>query len=299
MIEAIANVNDVDIAYQLHGESGLPVLLLISGLSTPLSGWPTDMVQRFVDAGFQVLLFDNRDMGKSQLLDQLKIPHFVWTVLKIKWGFRGGIPYQLEDMMQDTVALLDHLKFEKVHVVGASMGGMIAQLLAIHYGERVESLTSIMSTTGYNKLPPIEPKIRQQLLLKPASKSHEDRMAYHINKWCVIGSPAYPASKEYLQGYVAAMLERGITAKGTIRQLLAIMAAKNRTPLLHAIKVPSLVLHGDCDGLINVAGGEATANAITNAQLKIYPGMGHDFPQALVPTMVQDIVQFIHKNQQA
>jgi pimeloyl-ACP methyl ester carboxylesterase len=290
-------VNGVDIAYQRHGDVNKPTVLLIHGLSTPLTGWPTSLVQGIVNQGYQVLLLDNRDMGKSALLTELKIPSLAWTAIKLKLGLSPKVPYQLEDMMSDVVALLDHLSIKQVDVVGASMGGMIAQLLAIHHPERVRTLTSIMSNTGNKNLPAVAPHISKQLAVKPKSKSYEDRLAYHLNKWRVIGSPSYPADEQQLTAYVVSQLERGISAKGTIRQVLAILAASNRESQLKKIVIPSLVLHGDSDGLVHVEGGRATAQSIPNARLKIYAGMGHDLPTELVPEMVQDIVGFINNKQ--
>lgn len=290
------NVNGVDIAYQRYGDPQHPTVLLIHGLSTPLTGWPSSMIDAFVAANFQVLLLDNRDVGCSEQLNDLSIPNMAWVVAKLKLGISIKSPYRLEDMMQDVIGLLDVLNLNEVHVVGASMGGMIAQLLAIHHPQRVKTLTSIMSTTGYKKLPPIEKTIRQTLAKAPASKDYLDRKAYHIKKWQVIGSPDYPSSDQDLDLYVESMLQRGITAKGTMRQMLAIMAADNRENELSKLTIPSLVIHGDRDGLVNVAGGKATADAIPNAKLKIYPGMGHDFPAQLIPSIVDDIIDHANTN---
>lgn len=296
MIENVINVNGIDIAYQLHGNPLHPTLLLIHGLSTPLTGWPNSMIARFVAAGYQVLLLDNRDMGRSEQLNHLPVPNLLWVVLKSKLGLSVKVPYKLEDMMQDVVALLDALNIAEVHVVGASMGGMIAQLLAIHHPQRVKTLTSIMSTTGYKKLPPVNKGIREVLAQTPASKDYEDRMQYHIKKCQVIGSPDYPTADGDLYQYVDGMLQRGISAKGTMRQLLAIIAADNRESALTKLDIPSLIIHGDSDGLVNLAGGKATAEAIPNAKLKIYSGMGHDFPVALIPNIVDDIVAHVNTN---
>jgi pimeloyl-ACP methyl ester carboxylesterase len=295
-LENLVNVNGVDIAYQLHGNPLHPTLLLIHGLGTPLTGWPSVVIESFVAAGYQVLLLDNRDIGCSKKLDHFAIPNMPWVVLKLKLGLSIKAPYQLEDMMEDIVALLDALNLPEVHLVGASMGGMIAQLIAIHHPQRVKSLTSIMSTTGYKKLPAIEKGIRETLAQTPTSKDYKDRMAYHIKKWQLIGSPDYPSSDAYLHQYVDSMLHRGITAKGTMRQMLAIMAADNREHALSKLDIPSLVIHGDSDGLVNVAGGKATAEAIPKAKLKIYPGMGHDFPVELIPNIVDDIVKHVNSN---
>jgi pimeloyl-ACP methyl ester carboxylesterase len=293
-LEGIANVNGVDIAYQLHGNSLHPTLLLIQGLSTPLTGWPGVMIERFVAANFQVLLLDNRDVGCSEQLDHLSIPNMAWVITKYKLGLSIKTPYKLEDMMQDVIALMDILNLPKVHVVGASMGGMIAQLMAIHHPIRVNTLTSIMSTTGYKTLPSVRADVSEILIKTPTSKSYEDQMYYHIKKWKAIGSPDYPPSDAYLNEYVDSLLKRGITEKGTMRHVLALLATDNREQALSKLDIPSLVIHGDGDRLINVAGGQATANAIPNAKLKIYPGMGHDFPVELIPNITDDIVTHIN-----
>lgn len=296
MIEDMVKVNGVDIAYQRHGNPSHPTLLLIHGISTPLNGWPIAMIDAFVEAKFQVLLLDNRDVGRSETLDHLNIPNLGWVITKIKLGLSIKAPYQLEDMMQDIIALLDVLNLPEVHVIGASMGGMIAQLMAIHHPQRVKTLTSIMSTTGYKNLPSMDKKISEALMQRPASKDYKDQMAYHIKKWQIIGSPDYPSSVSYLNGYVDGMLQRGITTKGTLRQMLAIMSSSNREKALSKLDIPSLVIHGDRDGLVNVAGGKATAEAIPNSKLKIYPGMGHDLPVELIPNLVEDIVAHVNSD---
>jgi pimeloyl-ACP methyl ester carboxylesterase len=295
-IESNIIANGVDIAYQLHGNANNPTVLLVHGLGTPLTGWPTDMVKGFVDKGFQVLLLDNRDIGKSKILAKPSLTYIVWTTIKFKLGFSARVPYQLNDMMEDIIALLDHLQLNKVHLIGASMGGMIAQLLAIHHPNRVQTLTSIMSTTGTKNIPPIDWNIRKQLISIPKSRAYQARLAYHINNWRVVGSPNYPATEQYLTDYVDSLIKRGITIRGTLSQILAILVARNRESLLKSVNIPSLILHGDSDGLVHVDGGKATAKAIPDAQLKIYPGMGHDFPVELVPNIVDDIVQFIFLN---
>jgi pimeloyl-ACP methyl ester carboxylesterase len=295
VIENTAKVNGVDIAYQLHGNSENPTLLLIHGLSTPLSGWPKLMIKQFNDSGYRVLLLDNRDVGRSESMDSLGVPNMALAITKYKLGLSVPVAYHLDDMMKDAIALLDHLNIDRVDVVGASMGGMIAQLIAIHHPNRVNSLTSIMSTTGYKNLPRSAKNISEYMLQKPVSKEYKDKLAFHIGKWRIIESPAYPATDHYIEDYVDSMLQRGITAKGTLRQLLAIMAAKNRTKALSNMKVPTLVLHGDSDGLVNVEGGKETAKAISNSKLKIYPGMGHDFPIELIPEISQDIISHARK----
>lgn len=284
------NVNGIDIAYEILGEPSAPTIMLISGLSTPLTAWPNSLVEQFIKSGFRVLLLDNRDIGRSQLLSHLPIPNMLWILLKLKLGLAIKVPYRLEDMMKDVVSLMDALNIDKAHVVGVSMGGMIAQLMAIYHPSRVETLTSIMSMTGDKSLPPMDKNVQKTLNTKPVSNDYADRRNYHINKWRAIGSPKYPAPEAYLGEYVDNMLARGVTAQGTLRQLLAIMAADNRESALTTLSMPSLVIHGDSDPLINVAGGKATAKVIPNAKLKIYQGMGHDFPKELIPNIANDII---------
>ncbi len=211
-------------------------------------------------------------------------------------GLKTPVAYTLEDMMGDVVALLDHLGIERVDLVGASMGGMIARLVAIHHPNRLRTLTSIMSSNGYKNLPRAEKHISEYMLKRPESSEYKDKLAFHIGKWRVIQSPAFPASDEYLQEYVDSMLQRGIKAKGTIRQMLAIMAAKSREKALTKLDVPTLVIHSDSDGLVSVEGGKETAKCIPNAKLKIYAGMGHDFPIELAPQIASDIIS--HANAQ-
>jgi len=295
-LEGMSNVNGIDIAYELHGNPLHPTLLFIQGLSTPLTGWPCVMIERFVAANFHVLLLDNRDVGRSKQLNHLSIPNMAWVITKFKLGLSIKPPYKIEDMMQDVIALMDALNLPEVHVIGASMGGMIAQLMAIHHPLRVKTLTSIMSTTGYKTLPSVGADISEILIKTPASMSYEDQMRYHIKKWKAIGSPDYPPCDTYLNEYVDSLLQRGITEKGTMRHVLALMATDNREQALSKLDIPSLVIHGDGDRLINVAGGQATANVIPNAKLKIYPGMGHDFPVELIPNIVDEIVDHVNTN---
>lgn len=290
MIDQYAEVNGVQIAYQLHGDPNHPTIALVHGLSTPLTGWPKQMIAQFIAANFQVLLLDNRDIGFSAQLDHLKLPNMAVALGKYKLGLKTPVAYTLEDMMEDVVALLDYLGIENVDLVGASMGGMIAQLMAIHHPNRVRTLTSIMSTNGYKDLPRAEKRVSEYMLKRPESSDYQDKLAFHMGKWRVIESPDYPASDEYLREYVDSMMQRGIQAKGTMRQMLAILAAKSREKALSKLDVPTLVIHGDKDALVHVDGGKQTVKSIPNAKLKIYQGMGHDFPVELIASISNDII---------
>lgn len=287
-------VNNVDIAYQLHGDDSHPTVVLIQGLATPLTGWPIAMVNEFVRQGFQVLLLDNRDIGKSELLNQLSIPNVASVLLKLKFGLTPKVPYQLSDMAADVAALIDALDLKKVHVVGTSMGGMIAQLLTINHPDKVHTLTSIMSNTSNKNLPKASPEVNKQLMSKPESSSFSDRVKLQMATLKLIGSPKYPAKQQDLERTATEILERGVTAKGVIRQMLAIMVSKNREKLLAKISTPTLVIHGDSDPLVHLEGGKATARAISCAKIKIFEGMGHDFPVQLQSAIVNEIVTHLN-----
>ena len=272
------NANGVEIAYEIYGDDHAPVILLIHGLGMPMTAWPIEMVNRLVEAGFRVLRIDNRDQGHSQKFNHLKMPNVVWQFVKLKLGLPVSAPYPLMDMMQDTVGALDALKINSVHVVGASMGGMIAQLLAIHAPARVKSLTSIMSTTGSQKIPDPRYDVSQHLMTKPVIKSEADVLAYHVKMWELIASPGFPTSKIDRENYVKSILHRGVSAEGTTRQLLAIMAAPNRFNDLGKLTMPCQVIHGTSDPLVRIEGGEDTVKAIPGAKQHFIEGMGHDLP---------------------
>ncbi len=274
-------VNGIDIAYEFKGSRDNPVLVLIHGLGSPLTAWPEPMVDCLVEAGFCVLRYDNRDVGHSQQMDALGSPNMFKIWLKSLFRLPATAPYSLEDMMCDVNALLGELGIEKAHIVGASMGGMISQLLAIHAPEKVLSLTSIMSTTGNRKVPGPTKTVSQHLMSRPEEFTPEAILAHNLKTWSLIGSPDYVTPEDVQVDYVKGILERGLSGAGVARQMAAIMAAKSRVKALRKLDVPSLVIHGDADPLVRVEGGYDTAQAIPNARLEIIPGMGHDFPPQL------------------
>jgi pimeloyl-ACP methyl ester carboxylesterase len=268
-------------------------LLLISPWQTPLSFWPVPFVKALSDEGYCVLLFDNRDIGRSQLMRDVKMPNVVLQFVKYKLRIPVAAPYQLTDMMRDTTGLLDALDIDHAHVIGASMGGMIAQLLGVHAPKRVDSLTLCMSTTGNRRLPGMTKEVAEHVTSRPASSSPEDQLAFYMKTWRLIGSPAYPASEDELQAYVQGLLDRGITTGGTVRQMLAIMAAPSRVKQLRRLDVPALVIHGDKDPVIPVECGIDTANAIPGATLEVVSGMGHNLPLQLVSRLARAILAHV------
>ncbi len=276
------HVNNVDIAYELYGLPENPCLLLIHGLGMPCAAWPMALIERFVQDGFQVLILDNRDIGLSQKMDAAGLPNIVISTVKRMLGLRIKPAYTLNDMMQDVLSLLDYLSIEKTHVVGVSMGGMISQLLAINAPQRVQSLTSIMSTTNARSLPSSDWEVSKHMMSKPASNSDADRLAYHVKTWRLIGSPDYPTPIKELEQHIIRMAERGMTAAGTSRQLNAIIGTPDRTKALGSLTMPCQVIHGTDDPLVPVECGKATAKAIKHSKLHLIKGMGHDLPEALL-----------------
>jgi len=289
----VLSSNGLQIAYEVHGDPSGPVVLMLQGLSVPLTGWPQPLIDALVADGFRVITFDNRDIGHSQLLDDMKPPNLLLQVLRKKFRLKVKAPYQLDDMMRDAVGLMDALEIVSAHLVGVSMGGMIAQLLAIHEPQRVKSLTSIMSTTGGRKLPGPTKAVTRHIARGPAAPTDEARLAYLWQMWRLLGSPAYPLSDEELSEFLRATLTRGIDADGSARQMLAILAAPDRTADLKRLKIPTLIIHGSEDPLVPVECGLATAKAIPGSSMTTISGMGHDLPLVLLPRISRQISQHV------
>lgn len=291
---ATATVNGINIAYELNGSTDKPVVLLIHGLSMSIPAWPPAFLSALQDAGFTLLMFDNRDMGHSQHFTEAGVPNFGFQILKNKIGFPIKTVYKLTDLMQDAVSLLDHLKIPKAHVLGVSMGGMIAQLMAIHHPEKCLSMTSIMSTTGRKGLPSAKKEVISHLLSAPASDSMADKLKFSVRTWELIGSPDYPTDEETIGVFIKSLMERGMPRAGTARQMLAIMAAKGRNKDLNKLSLPSLIIHGKDDPLVPVECGIDTAESIPDSKLEIIDGMGHDFPVQLIPEISQKIIDHLN-----
>lgn len=294
---AVINANGIKIEYEFHGNRNHPIVILVHGLGMPLAAWPMPMINRLVNAGYYVLRFDHRDIGKSQKFDHLPMPNVPLFFLKHKLRFNPKTPYELNDLMKDAIGLLDALNIQKVHLVGISMGGMIAQLMAIHTPQRIKSLTSIMSTTGNRKLPSPERHISRHLMSRPKSNSFDDLLDYHVKTFELIGSPAYPIKTEHLRDTLAGVLRYGMSSTGTTRQLLAILSAPDRILQLRKLEVPSLVIHGKADPLVKIEAGQETANAIPNAKFYPIEGMGHNLPEPLLAEICGQIISHISGNE--
>ncbi|MEY4159459.1 MAG: hypothetical protein RLZZ136_80 [Pseudomonadota bacterium] len=275
--------NGIAIEYESHGDPGAPPMLLIMGLGAQLTLWPTEMIAALVARGFRVITFDNRDIGLSEKFTHAGRPNFPRLMLAKLIGLKPRLPYHLTDMAADALGLLDALGIAKAHIVGVSMGGMIAQLVAATWPDRVLSLTSIMSTTGNPKLPKPSDKAMKALTAPvPAPAQLEDYVTIGHYRADVIGSPGYPADLDRRQKRLEAEYHRSFHPSGAPRQYAAILADGDRRKRLRRIAVPTLVIHGEDDPLLTVEGGHDTAASIKGAQLHTFPGMGHDLPLPLI-----------------
>jgi len=281
-----AQANGIELEYETFGDPGDPAILLVMGLGIQLLGWDEKFCRMLVERGFFVIRYDNRDVGLSSKMEDAPIPDLFALIA----GDASSAAYTIDDMTEDAAGLLDALGIAAAHVVGISMGGMIAQALAINHPERVLSLTSIMSTTGDRNVgQPRETAL--PALISPSPADRDGFIEYQLGLFRLIGSPGYPADEDRIRGVIAASYDRMNYPIGFMRQLAGVTASPDRTQALGSVQVPTLVIHGEDDPLIQVSGGEATAKAVPGAKLVKIPGMGHDFPPQLWPTFVDAIVE--------
>ena len=284
------------IEYESLGNPEHPAVVLIMGLGMQLMAWPDGFCQELVARGYRVIRFDNRDCGLSGRAPGKKRANLLLAMAASALGLPVRTPYTLEDMAGDAVGLMDSLGIARAHIVGASMGGMIAQVLAAKFPQRVLSLTSIMSTSGNRKVSRPSKAARKVLLSRPADPKNPESVIEHlVEMFGVIGSPAYPSSKDELRQRLGRSVRRAYEPAGTARQLLAIIASGDRRKLLKTITAPTLVIHGAADPLVPVAAGRDTAQNIPGATLTVIEGMGHDFPEALLPRLAAAIADHCDK----
>jgi pimeloyl-ACP methyl ester carboxylesterase len=275
----------VELCYQTFGDPDDDPLLLVMGLGGPMTWWDPALCRMLAERGFYVIRYDNRDTGRST-----KVAGRVSRTMLIR-AFSGRhvrTPYGLADMAADAFALLDHLGLESAHVVGVSMGGMIAQTMAIEQPRRVRSLTSVMSTTGKRSVGWQHPRLLPVLMVRRG----RGRTAYAEGSaaiWAMIGSPLYPNDPEAVLTKAHETFDRGWSNGGVLRQMMAVTTQENRTQRLHALRMPALVVHGTADRMVHPSGGRATAAAIPGAELLLVDGMGHDLPPALFETFADGI----------
>jgi pimeloyl-ACP methyl ester carboxylesterase len=281
--------NGINIEYDVHGpENGEP-LLLIMGLGAQMTRWPVAFVKQFTDKGYRVIRYDNRDVGLSQKFHEAG-PGDVAAIMAARAaGKPVAVAYTLNDMAADAAGLLDALHIKKAHIVGASMGGMIAQMVAAHYPQKVLSLTSIMSSTGNPSLPPAKPEAMAMLMSRPESDDMEALADRAVVSQKIIGSPAYPADDAEIRARAVEDYKRSFYPVGFTRQIAAVMASGDRRAAVATITAPTMVVHGAADPLVPIEGGRDTAAVIKGAELREIPGMGHDLPPPLYPAVVEAV----------
>ncbi|MDP1612983.1 MAG: alpha/beta hydrolase [Sulfuritalea sp.] len=285
------------IEYESLGDDTHPAIVLIMGLGMQLVDWPDEFCAALVARGYRVIRFDNRDCGLSGRFPARKRPRLLLAMTAAALGLPVRAPYTLDDMAADVVGLLDRLGIRAAHIVGASMGGMIAQVLAAKYPQRVLSLTSIMSTSGNRKLSKPSKAAGKTLLTRPTDPLDPESVIEHlVHSFGVIGSPGYPSTREELRARIGRSVRRAYYPAGVARQLLAVIAAGDRRKLLRTITAPTLVIHGAADPLVPLAAGRDTAQHIPGAQLQVIDGMGHDFPAALLPRLATAIAEHCDRN---
>jgi pimeloyl-ACP methyl ester carboxylesterase len=286
MPESFCRVGEIELCYETFGDPADPAMLLIMGLGTQMIGWQDELCEQLAERGFFVIRYDNRDIGRSTILDAYPAP----TLGQLLRRDKRAVPYTLADLAADGVGLLDHLGIERAHLVGASMGGMIAQTIAARRPERVLSLVSIMSSTGSRFSGQPAPST-YRLFLRPVARGRDEYVAQAAELFEHIGSRGFDKDDEAFREMLGAMHDRSHSPGSSSRQLAAILAAGDRTAELRHITAPTLVIHGTVDKLIRPSGGRATARAIPGARLLTIEGMGHDLPRGAWPQIIDAIVE--------
>lgn len=287
-----AKANGIEIEYETAGNKSDPAVLLVMGLGAQLTIWPDALFEGLAKRGFFVIRFDNRDTGLSTDFDSWGVPNLIEAFGKLVSGKKVDTPYLLADMAADAVGLLDALGIDKAHMVGASMGGMIVQIVAAQSPERTRSMVSIMSTSGRLGLPQGKPEALAMLTAQPEGPSREQRVKHGIKLRQTIAGPGYPMPDAELRGFVEKNVDRRWYPEGGARQYLAVIASGDRVDMLKTVKVPTLVLHGEDDPLLPVECGRDVASLVPAAKIETFPGWGHDLPSTFLPTLIDRIVTF-------
>jgi pimeloyl-ACP methyl ester carboxylesterase len=288
---------DIEIHYEDMGDPNHPAVLLIMGLGAQMLLWRTGFCEKLVDQGLRAIRYDNRDVGLSTRMVQLGMPSLPAAALRAAMGLPIRAPYDLGDLTADAVGLLDALGIRTAHVVGASMGGMIAQMLAANHPGRVRTLVTIMSSSGHRGLPQPGLALRLALIRRPEPGAGRERIIEaNIALYKRIMSPGYPPDEQLLRAQVAGDFDRSYYPVGVGRQLLAILASGSRASILGRITAPTLILHGADDPLVPVAAAYDLHRRIPGSRLEVYRGMGHDLPRALVPSLTGEIIDHVRRD---
>ena len=285
-----ARANGIELCWDSFGEAGAPPILLIMGLAAQMIAWPDEFCERIAERGFRVIRFDNRDIGLSTHFDAAGVPNIGAALAAATQGKPVDAPYRLSDMAADAFGLLDSLGIARAHVVGASMGGAIAQTMAIERPDRLLTLTSIMATTGEPGLPPPTPDAMRVLIAPPVT-TLEGFIESYAQTWKVLRAGSFPEDEALDRERAERVFARGLNPPGVARQLAAILASGSRKAGLRSVRVPTLVLHGDADPLVPLACGVDTAESVPGARLVVIPGMGHALPISCWPRLVDEIAR--------
>lgn len=291
-----AEVNGIKICYESLGPEDAPAVLLIMGLGAQLISWPDAFIKPFLKAGYRVIRFDNRDSGLSSKMDDGQN----WAITKTTFissylGRAVPAPYRLVDMAKDSVGLLDALKIEKAHIIGASMGGMIAQHIALKYPERVRSLVSFMSTSGSRRVPLGKMKCILRLGHKPKSDAMDDIVQHLRDGWKLYASPAFPREPGELLDWAKRIYQRSYLPDGGTRQFRAVLNDGSRVKRLKKITAPTLAIHGAADPLIHPAGSKDLARHIPDAKLVLVDGLGHEIPPKSIPVVTEHMLSHLRE----
>lgn len=287
--DGVARIGDIELCYETFGNETDPAVLLIMGLGAQMLLWPDEFCLDLAQRGYRVIRFDNRDIGLStRIRIRSQKQNFLVAMARFQLGLRNPAPYTLYDMASDAIGLLSFLKVEKAHVIGASMGGMIAQIIAAKYPQRVLSLNILFSSNNQPLLPPPHPGALIPLIKGPGAQAPREVLLDHsVKVFSRIGSPGYPTAPEEIRRFANQLMDRAFHPAGVKRHFLAVMGTGNLKPLARQIKAPTLVVHGKEDKLVRPAGGKAIAASITGARLELIDGMGHDIPKPLVPQLAE------------
>jgi pimeloyl-ACP methyl ester carboxylesterase len=286
--------NNLTIEFETFGEPDAKPLLLVMGLGAQMIAWDENFCQQLADAGHFVIRYDNRDVGLSTYFDDHGVPDFKELAVELMTKGSVEVPYTLDDMAMDGISLLDELGIEQAHICGASLGGMIVQAMAINHGNRILSMTSIMSTTGNPDLPPAHPEAMEALTSERADDpQHAMNRAVEVSK--IIGSTGFERDEERIRTKALESYDRAYYPDGVTRQMAAVMAHGDRRPGLNQLQLPCLVIHGDIDPLVPVTGAHDTHQNVPGAELMIIEGMGHDMPKGAWHQIVEGITSLTHQ----
>jgi pimeloyl-ACP methyl ester carboxylesterase len=286
--------NGMELAYETFGDAGDPPIVLVMGWATQMIAWPDELCEGLAGRGHFVVRFDNRDVGGSTHLQHLPPPRLTDVLIH-----RRRPPYTIGDMADDVAGLLDGLRLADAHLVGASMGGFIAQTMALRHPGRVCSLTLIMTSTGSRRVGQAKARVYARLLQREVISGRDAAVAAAVETFRLIGSRGYPFDESYVRDVAGRSWDRGFDPAGSLRQLEATVVQSNRTAELRQITVPTLVIHGLHDPLVAPSGGLAIARAIPRSRFVGYPGMGHDLPRALWPELVEEIAALAARGEQS